>query len=360
MSRMRTSKKDNINMKKRAERLSAKANNRNRKAHLKANLLGDKALLSVTDDLRFFGDVIIESRDDAIAAAKLSDQGPHKLHLFVDGSTFYGEHDKGSGAAVVYKSSADPKGWVETIFHIPGARIAWQAEEFAIAEALAVAVPWAIRAKDRSELQIEVIHETLSLVIFTDCERALWKLVKHKGVAFPRSQLQGNAVYRKIVTRSQYLGNLGVQVQLRWIPGHTNIMGNERAHQRARYAAKHRKLNMVRDEGLELIEAEVTEAREKEARLAYAGELQAHYDIQQGKEVDSFPQTSTTMKHSHQPVHRQPTRSALSRLSIVRLPPLRGRVSIAARSRCVMMNSRDYDIESISILQSRCNQRTNW
>lgn len=288
MGRMRPSERDIGNMKKRAERLSANANLRNRKVNFKANILGDRALLSVIDDLRFFGDVIIESRDDAIAAAKLSDQGPHKLQVFVDGSTFYSDQAKGSGAAVVYKSSASSEGWEEKIFHIPGARIAWQAEEFAIAEALALAVPWAIRAKDRSELQIEENPELLSLVIFTDCERALWKIVKHKSVAFPRSQLQSNAVYRRIVTRSQYLRKLGVQVQLRWIPGHTRIRGNERAHNRARYAVKHRKLGIARDEGLELIEAEITEAREKEVRLSYVGELQVCQDTQQQEEVASL------------------------------------------------------------------------
>ena len=54
-----------------------------------------------------------------------------------------------------------------------------------------------------------------------------------------RAQLQGHPLARKLIARSQYLGKLGISVEIRWLPGRRNNLGGNRlAHMGARAAAK--------------------------------------------------------------------------------------------------------------------------
>jgi ribonuclease HI len=75
-------------------------------------------------------------------------------------------------------------------------------------------------------------------------------------VVLTEHRLRHDPVVRKLVTRSQYLRGYGVEVELRWVPGHSLIEGNVRADAAARYARMNSDLGVAVDEGLRLIEIE--------------------------------------------------------------------------------------------------------
>jgi hypothetical protein len=52
---------------------------------------------------------------------------------------------------------------------------------------------------------------------------------KFHGVTLHRQRLYSEPTLRKLITRSQYLRRLGIKLELRWVPRHSRIKGNERA-----------------------------------------------------------------------------------------------------------------------------------
>lgn len=75
------------------------------------------------------------------------------------------------------------------------------------------------------------------VVVFFDCQEALLRVDKLRHSALDEDWLRSNdnAVALKLVTRSQYLSTkLGLEVELRWIPGHAKVEGNVRAARAAR------------------------------------------------------------------------------------------------------------------------------
>lgn len=235
-------------------------------ANRKANARRELALLRSTTELRFLGDVIIDqSRDDAIAAAsKACRPGPEfteeDLVFYVDGSSFHkrGKHNarRCAGAAVVFQAD-DGQGWQERVFSLPPNSDASTAEMVAISEGLAVAL---------SQILIQTTSGVRKVVIFSDCQEALTCLNGLRQHTFSEEWLRDdlNAVLRKIITRSQYFGKLGISIELRWVPAHSGVQGNKRADTAARSAAADnsggRSLakGVYLDEALRLIELEAT------------------------------------------------------------------------------------------------------
>lgn len=97
-----------------------------KKANKKANFRREMALLSAITKFRFYGDMIIQPRDDAIlTATKSSKSNLNHQHgvFFVDGPYFiqvkgtHGTLDTGKapGAAVVYMSSGVAQVWEERL-----------------------------------------------------------------------------------------------------------------------------------------------------------------------------------------------------------------------------------------------------
>lgn len=76
------------------------------------------------------------------------------------------------------------------------------------------------------------------VVILTDCQAALFELQRLQHVSYTEKQLQGNSIARRIITRSQYLQRLGVQLEIRWVPGHAGVQGNHYANTAARAMAR--------------------------------------------------------------------------------------------------------------------------
>lgn len=231
----------------------------------RANARRELALLRSTAKLRFLGDVVIaQSRDDAIVAARKaclpSPECTEKdLSFYVDGSSFYkpGKRNakKCSGAAVVFQAD-DGQDWQERVFPLPSESDAFTAEMATISEGLAVAL-------SQTLIRPAGIRK---VVIFSDSRGALSRVEELRQHTFSEEWLRGelNSVIRKLVTRSQYFGKLGISVELRWVPAHSGVEGNERADTAARSAAADDSAGpgftngVYLDEALRLIELEVT------------------------------------------------------------------------------------------------------
>lgn len=230
----------------------------------KLNARRELALLRSTAELRFVGDVVIQSRDDAILAARESSRpsstcAEKELVFYVDGSLFFkgGKRNakRCAGAAVVFQA-ADGQDWQERVFYLPPESDTFAAEMAAISEGLAVA------------LSQTLTHpaDVCKLVVFSDCQEALSRVNELRQHTFSEEWLQSerNSVLRKLITRSQYFCKLGISVELRWVPAHSGVEGNVRADRAARSAAADDSggpgftNGVYLDEALHLIELEIT------------------------------------------------------------------------------------------------------
>lgn len=229
----------------------------------RANARRELALLRSTAELRFLGDVIIvESRDDAIVAARRTclpspECTEKELSFYVDGSSFYKPGKRNakrcSGAAVVFHDGQD---WQERVFPLPSESDAFTAEMAAISEGLAVAL-------SQTPIRPAGVRK---VVIFSDSRGALSRVNELRQHTFSEEWLRGelNSVIRTLVTRSQHFGKLGISVELRWVPAHSGVEGSERADTAARSAAADDSAGtgftngVYLDEALRLIELEVT------------------------------------------------------------------------------------------------------
>lgn len=247
-----------------------------RKAARQANKRREKALWKATSDLQFCGDIIIEqSREDAIATAKevssKSNANGHHMAFFVDGSMFMEPKKKSKssisgsksslvtlcGAAVIYKSSEDSQDWHERHISLLHERNSDQAELSAVAEGLADATTKMMHFKSKNRVEFEKIASNYKVIIFTDSQRALTMVDKLRGEKFvAEDQVRSHPIIRKIITRSQYLHRIGIHLELRWVPGHSGVEGNDRADAAAQRAAKAQDISICIDEGLRLIEVE--------------------------------------------------------------------------------------------------------
>ena len=234
------------------------------KQNKKANHQRELALLEATPDLRFHGKIIIESREDAIATAIASKNSEpadetQQLVFFVGGSRFTNIKDKrkrkapssrkATGAAVVYQTREQE--WEQRVFCLPDGFKSKMTEMAAIAEGLAIALSQILlicngQHKDKAKV-----------VIFSDCQAAMTHVDTFQRTSPGEGRLHGDPIVRKLVTRSQYLRSLGVEVEIRWVPSHSGVMGNIRADAAARSAAWRTPgiaEGVYLDEGLRMIE----------------------------------------------------------------------------------------------------------
>lgn len=230
----------------------------------KVNSRRELALLRSTAELRFVGDVIIQSRDNAILAARESSRpssecAEKQLVFYVDGSLFFKRGKRNAkrcaGAAVVFQAD-DGQDWQERVFSLPRESDTFAAEMAAIAEGLAVALSQTLTQP----------ADVRKVVVFSDCQEALSRVNELRQRTFSEEWLQSelNLVLRKLVTRSQYFSKIGISVELRWVPAHSGVEGNIRADRAARSAAQDDSggpgftNGVYLDEALQWIELEVT------------------------------------------------------------------------------------------------------
>lgn len=240
-----------------------------------ANYRIERLLLDATSELHFSGEVIIESKGDAIATAKEisseSNANCQRMVFFVDGSRVlkpknnsqpsidHGESEMVAhlGAAVVYKSFQSAQGWQERHFALPNKQCSTLAELFAIAHGLAVATEEVMVLRSQDSIVPRRMTTGHSVVIFSDSTRALEQVKKlREKEAVTNAQVISDPIIRKLITRSQYLRRIGVRLELCWVPGHSGVEGNLRADAAALKAAKAQDISVHIDEGLILIELE--------------------------------------------------------------------------------------------------------
>ena len=170
----------------------------------------------------FEGDIVIQKRLDAMARAlsehtqndpRLKEPGRHSY--YVDAAV--SREDGLTGLAVVYMShrqeSASP--WTVQGYRMHIALEQNDAEAWAIWQALQLVLDKAKADRD-SEKPPDPCYLA---VIYSDSKSALHSI----------SSNSGGVKVQEIIRQSVELKQLGVGVQLHWVPGHCNVPGNELA-----------------------------------------------------------------------------------------------------------------------------------
>lgn len=241
-------------------------------ASQKANYRMERALLNATEELQFFGDITIEqSPSDAIAAAvKASSKSfaeDQHIVIFVDGSLVWKPNDKSDsiahlGAAVVYKSPEGSQDWqVRRYCALSKERNPENAEVFAIAQGAAVAIELIKRQRRQRRQNGSGSGKKASnyrVTVFTDCRSALERIKKLRGKKpAVKTQMCSDPNICKLIMRSQRLHQIGVHLELCWVPGHFGVEGNVRADKAAQLARKTQGITVPVDGRPQWIELEV-------------------------------------------------------------------------------------------------------
>ncbi|KAL7786300.1 hypothetical protein V8C37DRAFT_392565 [Trichoderma ceciliae] len=243
------------------------------KANKEANFRREVAQLNATPKLRFRGNIIIQSeKKRALATAmEISKSYADRQHrvFFVDGSSITKSKGKpGSpaldntltadlGAAVVYKSFEGDQSWQERYFSPSNGGGSALAELAAIADGLAIATAEIMLSRGQNSVGPGRMATKFKVTILTDSTNALGRIRKLQKSVASEARLRDDPIARRIITRSQYLARAGVQLELRWVPGHSQVEGHALADSAARYAAKNQDIGVLLDEGLRLMEMEV-------------------------------------------------------------------------------------------------------
>ncbi|KAL7956109.1 hypothetical protein V8C34DRAFT_326440 [Trichoderma compactum] len=156
-----------------------------------------------------------------------------------------------SGVGVAYKRKRDEH-WNVSSTPASRGRDTVFTELAAIAHAFTIAMAEMARYLDDNNKHSNGKAKWSKVTIFNDCISALQKICKLRegAIAIADAQSLSDPLLRQIVTMSQYFHFNGVQVELRWVPGHSHVEGNCRANAAARYAANHQDVGMLLPKGL--------------------------------------------------------------------------------------------------------------
>ncbi|KAL7811274.1 hypothetical protein V8C44DRAFT_331176 [Trichoderma aethiopicum] len=234
---------------------------------LKANsgedgFLKEKHNLSLTPELGFCGRVYVAPKYSAIDRAKtIVQRNSDYRHFifFVDGSLIprtdaeSGSVVTCSGTAVVHKPPEPNQPWVEWYF-VPSKcdRGSDWLEVIAILNGLKRAAVEADLFRRCDPGDSDDTAAKLKATIFSDCTSALYLLIKLQSKTVAKSRLLDDPVVRELIAVSQYLHRKGVELELRWVPGHSQIEGNTYANGAAQYAARHPEIGAILEERLQV------------------------------------------------------------------------------------------------------------
>lgn len=181
----------------------------------------------------FHGKVVIEERELALQHAMDETGLPldERLVFWTDGSRFrkYGL----SGAGVVF-TTPNCAEWVTKSFTLQYGLYSGSedTELFAIKSAIDIAVETfaGYRRAGQSEPALS------KLVIYNDCSSVLTNIASWEPYTVYATYVR-EPLFRHISKMSGRLQDLGIQIELRWVPGHSEVPGNELAHRIAQAAA---------------------------------------------------------------------------------------------------------------------------
>lgn len=238
------------------------------------------ALTEVEPDylFQFCGNIIpLQSEDKAIQAAveaSVAPFNPYHRVLFTSGACGKAKGSKqpdtiaaatrtrSAGAAVVYKIAPGTKNensniWEEKLFRVslPPSNTTTQNIEASlgsIAEALALVAIQLAHAIDDGVPHINTPLTRSKVTIFTDCRAVMARISK---ISLTARQLASTPSVKKLITRSEYLRHLGVEVELRCSP-RLQSEGSKRAKRASRRTAKSpgacKSVDSI-DEGLQIL-----------------------------------------------------------------------------------------------------------
>lgn len=154
-----------------------------------------------------------------------------------------------SGVAVVYKLKRDGH-W--SVYFTPGnrGRDTIFTEIASIAHALTTAKAEMAFYLDDNKKHSNGKARWSKVTIFNDCIGALKRICSLQEGVVANAQSLCDPLLRQIMTVSQYFYDNGVQVELRWVKGHSGNEGNCLADTAAGYAANHQDVGMFFPEGL--------------------------------------------------------------------------------------------------------------
>ncbi|KAK4084409.1 uncharacterized protein Triagg1_889 [Trichoderma aggressivum f. europaeum] len=155
-----------------------------------------------------------------------------------------------SGAAVVYKTKRDEHWNIKYFTPASRGRDTVFTELAAIAHALTIAMTERALYLDDNRKHSNGKARWSKVTIFSDCISALQKICKLREGAVADARLICDPLLHHIMTMSQYFYGNGVQLELRWVPGHSQVKGNCLADTAARYAANHQGAGMILPKGL--------------------------------------------------------------------------------------------------------------
>lgn len=231
-----------------------------KKSRKKASTQIEAALFAAASIQRFHGKLVIQPRETAISeATELSHYEEGRMVFFTDGAVHIRKDQDGTvhraspkqaqcqsrhpplrrnkfklAAAIAYQVAKDSE-WTVRAFTVPmggRGRYYLEAELAGIAGALGVAISIAKDSRKKTSITPQKV------VILTDCQDAIGKLQKLREHDSNRKPQNGTLV-GKLISRSQHLHDLGVLLEVHWVPGHhPAISGNIRADTEARRTAK--------------------------------------------------------------------------------------------------------------------------
>ncbi|KAH0495005.1 hypothetical protein TgHK011_008581 [Trichoderma gracile] len=216
-----------------------------------------KTKLRITRELGFCGTICVDLKDGAVDMAECLLEGSdhHHLVLFVDGSIRpKGRRESGlsatAGTAVGYKPLGGNQIWVERYFSPAKCKgKALRAEIIAILNGLKVAAVEVELFRGRETRNPDSPAANIRVTILSDCTRALHLLERLQNIAAD-PELLNSRIMSELVAVSQYLHRKGVEVNLRWVRGHSTSKGNALAHSAARYAARHPEIGAILEKQL--------------------------------------------------------------------------------------------------------------
>lgn len=163
-------------------------------------------------DFCFKGKVIIENREQALHEATKNRTG---LIFWTDGSKL---DQSNAGAAVCWKDKRLDR-WKNRSFYLEKNKEILDAELWAISEALVVVTK-------------EIPNAKIPITVFCGLQKAL-TTIQHAPAKRENRHLRG-----LIYDKARELYEKGHPLEIRWIPAHSDITGNDKAHLAAKSRAE--------------------------------------------------------------------------------------------------------------------------
>lgn len=203
-----------------------------------AKLQQDSELLHVLDT-PFAGRVSIDRREIALQTAnsEYAEHCPNRLVFWSDASVRLSlSRGYRAGISIVWRGKTASAGWQNKTYTLHGSFSTEEAEFFGIAEAMKLAARM-IEASDSAGPDSR--GRPTHLVIYTDSQSSLrWVRDVDTLGPFQRRSITRQRELAMLKQRGRALVDMGVDLELKWVPGHAGVAGNSMADHHAGLASK--------------------------------------------------------------------------------------------------------------------------